>query len=392
MVWEGRRVSQPGATDVVVIGAGIVGAACAYELASAGLTVTVLDRGPIVAGTSGAGEGNILVSDKAPGPELDISLLSNRRWRELAQVLPAAVELEPKGGLMVATDDTALPGLGRLATEHRSAGLEVVDVAAAELVDYEPHLATDLAGGRYYPQDMQVLPMVAAAHLLRLARRLGALVLPRHEVVGIARSGSGAVRAVVTPTGEFPCGAVVNAAGTWAADIATLAGSMVPVEPRRGFILVTEPLPRVVRHKVYTADYLADIASDAAGLRTSAVVEGTASGPVLVGASRERVGFEGATSYPVLARLAQQAIRLFPVLAGVRVLRTYHGFRPYSPDHLPIIGPDSRVPGLFHACGHEGGGIGQAPATALLVAQSLSGATPALALDPYLPRRFQEVA
>ena len=98
-------MSQPGAADVVVIGAGIVGAACAYELASAGFTVTVLERGPIVAGTSGAGEGNILVSDKAPGPELDISLLSNRRWRELADVLPAAVELEPKGGLVVATDE-----------------------------------------------------------------------------------------------------------------------------------------------------------------------------------------------------------------------------------------------------------------------------------------------
>ncbi len=385
-------MSQPGAADVVVIGAGIVGAACAYELASAGLTVTVLERGPIVAGTSGAGEGNILVSDKAPGPELDISLLSNRRWRELADVLPAAVELEPKGGLVVATDDAALPGMRRLAAEHRSAGVEVGELTAAELADHEPHIAPDLAGGLYYPQDMQVQPMLAAAHLLRLARALGAVVLPRHEVVGIARSATGAVRAAVTVSGEFECGTVVNAAGTWAAEVAALAGSSVPVEPRRGFILVTEPLPRVVRHKVCSADYLANVTSDSADLQTSAVVEGTASGPVLVGASRERVGFDRETSYEVLGLLAQQAIRLFPVLAGVRVLRTYHGFRPYSPDHLPIIGPDDRVQGLFHACGHEGGGIGLAPATGLLVAQVLSGTTPALALDPFLPQRFQDAA
>ena len=185
---------------------------------------------------------------------------------------------------------------------------------------------------------------------------------------------------------------MVNAAGTWAAEVAALAGSSVPVEPRRGFILVTEPLPRVVSHKVCSADYLANVPSDSADLQTSAVVEGTASGPVLVGASRERVGFDRETSYEVLGLLAQQAIRLFPVLAGVRVLRTYHGFRPYSPDHLPIIGPDDRVQGLFHACGHEGGGIGLAPATGLLVAQVLSGTTPALALDPFLPQRFQDAA
>ena len=137
-----------------------------------------------------------------------------------------------------------------------------------------------------------------------------------------------------------------------------MLGAPVAVLPRRGFILVTEPLPPIIRHKVYAAEYVGDIASSDADLQSSAVVEGTPSGPILIGASRERVGFAADIPLPVLGRLAAQAVALFPVLAGVHALRAYRGFRPYCPDHLPVIGPDPRLPGLLHACGHEGAGIG----------------------------------
>ncbi len=86
--------------------------------------------------------------------------------------------------------------------------------------------------------------------------------------------------------------------------------------------------------------------------------------------------------------LAAGATRLFPFLSEVRAVRTYAGFRPYLPDHLPAIGPDPRAPGLFHACGHEGAGIGLAPGTGLLVAQMLTGETPGLDLAPFRPDRF----
>lgn len=162
--------------------------------------------------------------------------------------------------------------------------------------------------------------------------------------------------------------------------------------PRRGFVLVTEPLPRLVRHKVYAADYVADVASDSAALQTSPVVEGTAAGPVLIGASRERVGFDRAFSLPVVRSLAAGAARLFPFLESVRVMRSYLGFRPYMPDHLLTIGPDTRVPGLFHACGHEGAGIGLATGTGHLIAAALGGAGPDPALAPFRPDRFPEEA
>jgi glycine/D-amino acid oxidase-like deaminating enzyme len=193
---------------------------------------------------------------------------------------------------------------------------------------------------------------------------------------------------VRTPAGELPAGAVVNAAGTWAGDVAAMAGVQVPVSPRRGFVLVTEPLPPTVRHKVYAAEYIDAVASDDADLQISPVVEGTESGTILIGSSRERVGMDRTLAVDVLRRLATAAVRLFPMLAGVNAIRAYCGFRPYSPDHLPVIGLDPRAPGLLHACGHEGAGVGLAPATGELVASALSGQTRAFDPSPFRPERF----
>ncbi len=373
----------------MVVGAGMVGAACALYAARAGLDVVVVDRGAVAGGTTGAGEGNLLVSDKEPGPELGLALLSGRLWSELAQEVGEAVEYEPKGGLVVASTPEALTALTDLASGQRAAGVETVAVPSGRLHDLEPHLAPDLAGGVLYPQDAQVMPTLAAAHLLRVS---GARLETGRAVTGVLRGADGAVRGVRTARGDLLAPAVVNAAGTWGGEVAALAGVTLPVLPRRGFVLVTEPLPRVVRHKVYAADYVADVASDSAALQTSPVVEGTAAGPVLIGASRERVGFDRSFSLPVVRALAAGATRLFPFLARVRAMRTYLGFRPYMPDHLPAVGPDPRVPGLFHACGHEGAGIGLATGTGHLIAQSLTGTTPDLDLAAFRPDRFLEEA
>ncbi|MFE7837266.1 NAD(P)/FAD-dependent oxidoreductase [Streptomyces sp. NPDC057474] len=375
--------------DVVVVGAGMVGAACALYAARAGLSVAVVDRGPVAGGTTGAGEGNLLVSDKEPGPELELALLSNRLWAELAAEpgLGAAFEYEQKGGVVVASAPEGLAALERFAAGQRAAGVEAVTVPAHRLPDLEPHLAPHLVGGVHYPQDAQVMPTLAAAHLVRAS---GARLLTGRTVIEVLRTPDGAVRGVRTDRGDIHTPAVVNAAGTWGGDLAALAGVTLPVLPRRGFVLVTEPLPPMVRHKVYAADYVADVASDSAVLQTSPVVEGTAAGPVLIGASRERVGFDRSFSLPVVRALAAGATRLFPFLEGVRAMRTYVGFRPYMPDHLPAIGPDPRVPGLFHACGHEGAGIGLATGTGQLIAQALGGRTPDLDLTPFRPDRFEE--
>ena len=366
-------------TEVAVIGAGIVGAACALACASRGLQVTVVERGGLVAGTTGSGEGNLLISDKSPGPELTLALRSNELWRELGQeLLDTTVELEFKGGLIVARSDAALALLAATAREQSAAGVTTQLVGADELPKLEPEITRGLAGGVLYPQDMQVQPARATVAMLAAARALGAVVRTRTEVLAIEPGR------VITSRGAVSAGAIVNATGAWALPFAP--GQQIA--PRRGFILVTEAMPPLIRHKVYSADYLENVASDDADLQSSTVVEATPAGPVLIGATRERVGFDTTPNPAALAALARGATALFPFLAGVRIIRSYQGFRPFSADHLPVIGPDPVVPGLYHAHGHEGAGIGLAPATAELIAQMITGEPLTMDAAPFDPRRF----
>ncbi|MFF1488817.1 NAD(P)/FAD-dependent oxidoreductase [Streptomyces sp. NPDC058319] len=384
----GPGTVRGGSADLVVVGAGVVGAATAYFATLAGLRVVVVERGAIAQGTSSAGEGNLLVSDKEAGPELDLALYSQAVWREDLAGHAGRWEFESKGGLVVAATARSLAALRELGVHQRASGVEVQDVGPDRLHDHEPHLARDLAGAAFYPQDAQVQPMLVVAHLLRLARDRGARVCTGTGVTGFLRDGD-RVTGVRTGAGDIPAGAVLNAAGTWAGEVAALARVSVPVRPRRGFVLVTEPMPpRTVRHKVYAAEYVGDVASSDAALQTSPVVEGTRSGTVLIGASRERVGFDRTVSVPAISTLAAKAVALFPMLRQVRLIRTYHGFRPYCPDHLPVIGADPRAPGLWHACGHEGAGIGLAAGTGKLIAQALTGGRPDLDLAPFAPDRF----
>lgn len=376
---------------VVVVGAGIVGVSCALAAARAGCEVVLLERGQVASGTTSRGEGNVLVSDKPAGAELDLAVVGRRRWAAWGEVLGAdALELDPKGGLVVATEPEALEPLRELAQAQRDAGVEVEEVEDPR--GLEPHLADDLPGAFLYPQDAQVQPVLAAAAILAEARRLGVDYRPGTEVTGAAYRPDGSLRAVTCADGEVAADAVVNAAGTWGGRVGALLGAKVPVLPRKGFILVTEPAPGIVRRKVYSADYVANVAASTEGLETSAVVESTRAGTILIGASRERVGFDPSMNAATVALLSQQAVRLFPALSRVQLMRVYRGFRPYCPDHLPVIGPDPRVPGVLHACGHEGAGIGLAPVTGELIAAHLTGADPWQTLgvdpEPFLPGRF----
>jgi glycine/D-amino acid oxidase-like deaminating enzyme len=138
-----------------------------------------------------------------------------------------------------------------------------------------------------------------------------------------------------------------------------------------------------VFHKVYDADYVGAVGSGDADLQTSTVVEATRGGPLLIGSSRERTAMSVGISMISLEQMARKAIRLFPHLAGVQVMRAYGGFRPYVDDHLPVIGADPRLPGLWHATGHEGGGIGLAVGTAALMRAQLLGQPTPMGADDF---------
>jgi len=373
---------------IVVVGAGIVGAACARALASSGFDVTVLERGAVAGGTSSSCEGNLLLSDKTPGPELDLAILASTRWPQMATELKnqlgdtfPSLEYEPKGGLVVAYSAAAADALHEFAESQRQVGVQAHTTTPQEALRLEPYLNPRIATAVHYPGDAQVQPTVAVEALLASARLAGARVRTRERVVGAMLDGTGgSIVGVRTDRGRYPADAVVNAAGPWAGEVATLLGAPVPVRPRFGMVLVTSRMPHRVFHKVYDADYVGATQSGDADLQTSAVVESTAAGTVLIGSSRQRVGFDDRLRARVIADIAAKAIALFPFLEHTLIMRTYGGFRPYMPDHLPVIGPDPRVPGLFHVTGHEGAGIGLSVVSAeILVAQLSQTAAP---LDP----------
>ena len=371
-----------------MVGAGIIGAACASALARAGVEVEVVERATVASGATGAGEGNLLVSDKGPGPELAMAQRSLELWSRIDDELDGATfELERKGGLVVAQQTGDLAALRRFAAEQTAAGVRVEMVDEVGLRDLEPHLRSGLPGGASYPEDAQVQPMLAAARLLEDAVAHGAHLHFGAEVIGVCASSS-RVTGVRTTRGPVGADVVVNAAGAWAGEVSTLLGAPVAVGPRKGFVLVTEPLPPTIHRKVYAADYVAGVASDDAALAMSSVIEATRAGTVLIGSSREQVGFAQTASPAVVRQLAARAMALFPILRGARLLRTYYGFRPFSPDHLPVVGPDPRLAGLVHATGHEGAGVVLAPATAELVTQIVTGTSPALDPLPFRPGRL----
>ncbi|MFI2412162.1 NAD(P)/FAD-dependent oxidoreductase [Streptomyces sp. NPDC018947] len=371
------------------MGAGIVGCACARELAMAGLEVTVVDRGSAASATTAHGEGNVLVSDKGPGPELELAQLSRRLWpqvlaavAERSEHAARAVEWEPKGGIVVSTTDAGARELTRFAGGQRTAGVRTEILDADALAQAEPYVTREHTAAVHYPEDAQVQPAAAAAALLTDALAAGAALCTGREVLGAVTTG-GRITGVRTSTGLLEADWFVNAAGPWAGELARRLGTPLDVRPRRGDVLVTTPVPPMVFHKVYDADYVGAVGSSAEDLQTSAVVESTRGGSVLIGSSRRRVGFDDRLRPEVLSAVAAKALRLFPALAGVPVMRAYGGFRPYVPDHLPVIGADPGLPGLWHVGGHEGAGIGLSVGSARLLRELMLGQPTAMDPTPF---------
>lgn len=389
----------------IIIGAGIVGAATARTFAQAGWEVTVLEKGAAAGQTSSHCEGNLLVSDKGPGVELSLAMAAQSRWPAVAADLldelgpvTGHIEYERKGGLVVATSEAGGPALVDFAALQRSAGVEALVVDPAEMLRLEPSLRPDCTAAVWYPQDAQVQPVLATEALLASARRAGARILTGADVLSGVTDGAGSLVGVTSTAGTVMGDLVVNAAGPWAGQVATRMSVPLPVLPRRGMVLVTSRMPHRVFHKVYDGDYVGTTQSGDAGLQTSSVVESTPAGTVLIGSSRQRIGFSESFEIPVLAELARKAVGLFPFLAGMNLLRSYGGFRPYLPDHLPVIGLDARLPGLAHITGHEGAGIGLSVVSAEILLAQVAGTEPVLDPAPFqvsrptLVQHLREVA
>ncbi|MGE5617709.1 MAG: NAD(P)/FAD-dependent oxidoreductase [Sphingomonadaceae bacterium] len=374
--------------DVVVVGGGIIGAACGYYLAREGLSVLLLERSFLASGSSGACEGNLLLWDKELERELPLAQRSLQLWRELAGELGIDFEYDPKGSIMLAEDEAALAAVSRKLSDLSAAGVAGEMLDPRQLHAEEPALADDLAGGALFPEDAQVEPRIATTALIDSGRRHGLVVRQDAAVRRVALGPDGRVEAVETDRERIPTGAVVVAAGVWTREVAATAGLDVPVYPRKGQIVVVERAPYLFRRKLMEAGYTSAVESDSAGLQVATVAESTRGGTLLLGSSRELVGFDRSVNLRVAAAITARALRFFPSLGELRSIRNYAGLRPFSPDHLPLIGPLSGAKGFYVATGHEGAGIGLAPATGRLIAQWVTGQTLDFPAGWFSPDRF----
>lgn len=373
--------------DVVVIGGGIVGAACAYYLCAAGLKVHLVERSFPTSGTSRACDGLILLWDKSPGAGIALGQASAALWAELAQTMELDFEYARTGTVLLAESEEGVAAAGERVAAMQAAGSRAQLLDRPGLRALEPNLAPDLGGGAFFPDDAQVDPRRATYAFLSEAR--GLTLHTQAEVTAIHRAGNGRVTGIATRKGEIATENVVCAAGVWSTQVAQLAGIEIPVRPRKGHILVTARAPDLIHHPLLEGGYAATVQSGSEGLEVAFVGEKTASGTLLLGSSRQFVGFDRHSSLAVLRAVADRAARFLPALAQVRVIRSYAGLRPWSPDHRPLIGPVEGVPGFYLATGHEGAGIGLAPITGRLTAGWISGGDLPPFADAVRPDRFE---
>lgn len=372
-------------TDALVIGAGIVGAACAYALATAGVTVRVVEQGCAAGGTSRACDGLILFSDKGSAAELEMAKDSAALWAKLSDALPLPFHYERRGTIVIADTAEGLNAATEKAARLSAAGIRSEALDRKGLTALEPCLAPDLAGGVLYLDEAQVDPALATMALLQAARLAGAEYRHDTRVTGLKLDNRGRCVAAITPEGELSAGAIILAAGVWSGELAESVGLALPVKPRKGHVLVTAAPLGPLGHPLLDGSYAAGVQSSSSDAQVALVAEMTPGGALLLGSSREFAGFDTSVSRPIINAIAARAAACIPSLAHAKVIRSYAGLRPWSPDHLPLIGPVARMPGLFLATGHEGAGIGLAPITGRLIADWITGGGARPDARPYAP-------
>lgn len=366
-------------SEVVVIGGGIIGASIAYYLSKGGKQVALVEREDIAAGTSSACDGAVLLQSKHPGVHLELAMESARLYSTLSEELGCDVHYRQHGGTVVIRTREEWQAMQDWVAKQRRTGLQVELLGKKETLELHPMLSEDVLGCAYSPLDGDVYPMAVALAYASAARRLGAHILTRTRVTGILLEG-GRVTGVVTDRGTIRTGMVVNCAGAWASQVAQLVGVEVPIRPRKGQLVVTEKLPPIQKGVILSAEYMAikynpelvNSTTDPFVRRSiSLVMEQTFEGNLVIGGNREFVGYDRRVDPNAISGILQNALSWVPGLAGVNVIRTFAGLRPYTPDGLPILGPVPGVRGFYMAAGHEGDGIALAPVTGVMMAEFL---------------------
>jgi len=363
--------------DVVVVGAGIVGAACARECAARGLRTALIDAAGIGGGATAAGMGHIVAMDDSPA-QLALTRWSQQLWRELSSQLPPEAEFECRGTLWVAADEEEMLEVRRKQEVYASAGVATEILDARALAEAEPQLRKGLAGALLVPSDAVLYPPAAAAFLIRDAIGMGAQMLPPRRV---AAAALGKVR--LEDGSELQAIRIVNACGAGAVSLLP----DLPIRRRRGHLVITDRYPGFIRHQLVELGYLKSahsIATDSVAFN----VQPRQTGQLLIGSSREFGAEDTTINHALLGAMVRRAESYLPGIGRLQAIRAWTGFRAATPDKLPLIGPWPGDESLCLATGHEGLGITTSLATGKLVAAEITGETPGIPAEPYFPARF----
>ncbi|MEA2479670.1 MAG: glycine oxidase [Thermoleophilaceae bacterium] len=358
--------------DVVVVGAGVIGLACAWRLAERGLTVCVLERDAPGAGASGVAAGMLAPVTEAEfgeGALLDLNLAAARAWPAFAATLGertgTAVGYEQGGALVVAADRDDAAELRRLHDFQRSLGLEVEWLTASAARRLEPALAPRIAGAIHAPHEAQADPRAVVRALRDALCAAGGEVVTGVEVAALRDHG------VETSAGPLAAAHVVAAAGAWSG---ALAGAP-PVRPVKGQIVRLRRRPGT-----------APLASRLVRTPRCYVVD-RSNGEIVVGATVEDRGFDTQVTADGVFRLLEAAYEVLPDIGELDWVEAGARLRPGTPDNAPAIGRGS-MGGLIWATGHFRNGILLAPVTADAVAAIVAGGDPGPAMLPFAPDRF----
>jgi sarcosine oxidase subunit beta len=383
----------PPTADVLIIGAGVIGASIAFHLTRYGIKPLLIEKHHPAAGSSGACDGLVFLQSKKPGLHLRLALESRKRFDGLLDQLGSRIEFKNPGGMCLIESEAELAAMRLFVEEQRRSGLEVELIEGDEARRREPCLSEKVIAATYSTLDSQVNPYALAFAFLRAATSAGARILTGQAVTGIERA-AGKTTGVIAENGRISAPVVVNAAGAMAADVGRMAGLEVPITPRRGQILVTAAVPPLIRHCLISAQYVAakfkPELAERGGMGFS--LEQADNGNILIGSTREFVGFDRRTTFTGIRTIASRIVPVIPALQRVPVIRTFGGLRPYTPDGLPILGKVAGLEGFIMAAGHEGDGIALSAITGELIADLIATGRTQFPLDAFRLERFQEDA
>ncbi|MCR6787184.1 MULTISPECIES: NAD(P)/FAD-dependent oxidoreductase [Bacillus cereus group] len=382
--------------DVLIIGGGIIGCSIAYYTSKYGRDVTIIEKGEFVSGTSSRCDGNILAIDKDPGFDSQMSLVSQKLVTDLSEELEHSFEYRAPGSILVCESDEEMEAAQQWVNRQKEAGLPFRMFDRQDIREESPFFADDLLGGLECATDSTVNPYLLAFSLLSEAQKFGAKAFKQTEVKSMEIETDGSF-VVETTNGTFTAQQVVNAAGVWAPKIGQMLNINIPIEPRKGHIIVASRQQHVGCRKVMEFGYLiskfggkrkVDALTEKYGV--ALVFEPTESQNFLIGSSREFVGFHTRINNEVIKCIANRAIRFYPKMADMMVIRSYAGLRPWTEDHLPIISRVEHIPNYFIAAGHEGDGISLAAVTGKVIEELLNEKETIIPIEPLRLSRFTE--